>query len=111
MEERTLIETVLLHRRRPCLLLRSHLLSRLRHDQHLRERIRADAAEACPLGLYRLRRRGDTHSSRGSCFGRYRLLQPEGPDYTEQHLAGGPCVPGILVRNVPDRAVLDIGKS
>jgi hypothetical protein len=74
MEERTLIETVLLHRRRTGLLLRGYLLSRLRHDQHLRKRIRAHATEACPLGLHRLRRRSDTHSSRGSCFGRNCLL-------------------------------------
>lgn len=102
---------VLLHRRRTRLLLGGNLLARFRHDHHLRARIRADAAEARPLDLHRVRRRGDDRSDCRRGFGRSGVFQPRGPDDAEQHSLSGARLPGVLVCRLPDRIVLDFGQG
>jgi hypothetical protein len=102
---------VLLHRRRAGLLLGGDLLARFRHDHHLRARIRANAAEARPLDLHRVRRRGDDRSDCRRRFGGSGVLQPGGPDDTEQHPLGGARLPGVLVCRLPARVVLDFGQG
>jgi hypothetical protein len=104
-------ETVLLHRRRAGLLLSGDLLPRFRHDHNLRARIRSHAAEARPLDLHPVRRRGDDCSDCRRGFGGSGVFQPGGPDDTEQHSLGGACLPGVLVCHLPSCVVLDSGES
>ena len=102
---------VLLHRRRAGVLLGGNLLPRVRHDHHLRSRIRADAAETCPLDLRRMRRRGDNRPNCRRGSGGSSVFQPGGPDDAEQHSLGGPRLPGVLICHLPGRVVLDSGES
>lgn len=104
-----LTSIVLLHRGRPRLLLRGDLYSRFGHDQsRLRKTVRSPAAEAHPLDFYCLRcgcnRRPDSRRSTG----RRSILEPQRPNNIQQHSPGWLGFPSLLIRDVPDRFVLDI---
>jgi hypothetical protein len=107
----TVFITVLLHRRCAGVLLGGNLLARFRRDHHLRARIRADAAEARPLYLHRVRRRGDNNSDCRRDFGGSGVFQPGGPDNTQQDSFGRPRLPSFFVCRLPGRVVLDSDKG
>ena len=58
-----------------------------------------------------MRRRGDDHSDRRRSFGWSGVFQPGGPDDTQQYSLGRPRLPGVLVRHLPGRVILDSGEG